>query len=157
MLTISSMLQPPQPHATSSPSSSSIAFFYVALYLLAVAQSFHTPCVEALGADQFAPSDGDPPSAHASRSSYFNWFHFSLSWGYAIATVGMSYVEDNVGWTVGFAACWATMALYLAVFLLGTRTYRAEKPTVSIRSFTESVWSWAGRVFHRSDSTDAER
>nr|CAB3478972.1 unnamed protein product [Digitaria exilis] len=157
MLTITSMLQAPQPHSTSSPSSSMLAFFYVALYLLALAQGFHRPCVEALGADQFVPSDGDQ-SAHASRSSYFNWFHFSISWGYAIATAVLSYVEDNVGWTVGFAACWATMALYLAVFLLGTRTYRAEKP-VGVRSFTETVRSWAARVsiFRRSDTTDAER
>nr|CAB3474935.1 unnamed protein product [Digitaria exilis] len=157
MLTITSMLQAPQPHATSSPSSSMLAFFYVALYLLALAQGFHRPCVEALGADQFVSSDGDQ-SAHASRSSYFNWFHFSISWGYAIATAVLSYVEDNVGWTVGFAACWATMALYLAVFLLGTRTYRAEK-TVGVRSLTETVRSWAASVsiFRRSDGTDAER
>uniref|UniRef100_K3XT79 Major facilitator superfamily (MFS) profile domain-containing protein n=1 Tax=Setaria italica TaxID=4555 RepID=K3XT79_SETIT len=156
MLTISSMLQALQTHAASLPSSSTLAFFYVALYLLALAQGFHRPCVEALGADQFAPSDGDHSAAASSRSSYFNWFHFSISWGYAVATAGLSYVEDNVGWTVGFAACWATMALYLAVFLLGTRTYRAERP-VGVRSFTETVRSWAARVFRRNGATDAER
>ncbi|CAO1942445.1 unnamed protein product [Urochloa humidicola] len=158
MLTISSMLRAPQPHAAGSPSSSTLAFFYVALYLVALAQGFHRPCVEALGADQFAPSDGgDDPSAAASRSSYFNWFHFSISWGYAIAAVALSYVEDNIGWTVGFGACWATMALYLAVFLLGSRTYRAEKPTAGVRSFTETVRSWAAKVLHRKDDTDTER
>ncbi|XP_048567033.1 protein NRT1/ PTR FAMILY 5.16-like [Triticum urartu] len=88
MLTVSSMLQTPQPHpagchSTGStcsplPSASSparLAFFYTAIYLLALAQGFHMPCSEALGADQFDPSVG------ASRSSYFNWFHFSISWG----------------------------------------------------------------------------
>jgi peptide/histidine transporter 3/4 len=155
MLTISSMLQAPQTHSARLPSSSSLAFFYVALYLLALAQGFHRPCVEALGADQFAPSDGSP-SVAASRSSYFNWFHFSISWGYAVATAGLSYVEDNVGWTVGFAACWATMALYLAVFLLGTPTYRAEN-TIGVRSFTKTVRSWAARVFRHNGATDAER
>ncbi|RLN03803.1 uncharacterized protein C2845_PM13G14720 [Panicum miliaceum] len=120
------------------------------------AGSIYWPCVEALGADQFAPGDGGDPGASGSRSSYFNWFHFSVSWGYAIATAGLSYVEDNVGWTAGFGACWATMALYLAVFLLGTRAYRAEKP-VGVRSFTEFVRSWGARVFRRSDATDAER
>lgn len=158
MLTVSSTLQTPQPHAGSSPSPSSarLAFFYIALYLLALAQGFHRPCAEALGADQFATTseaEGDR-SAPASRSSYFNWFHFSISWGYAMATAGLSYVEDNVGWTIGFAACWATMVLYLAVFLLGTPTYRAEKP-VSGRSFTEIAWDWAAaRVLRRTDATD---
>jgi len=95
MLTVSSTLQTPEPHAGSSPSPSSarLALFYIALYLLALAQGFHRPCAEALGADQFATTseaeDGRSAPA-ASRSSYFNWFHFSISWGYAIATAGLS-------------------------------------------------------------------
>ncbi|KAF7031815.1 hypothetical protein CFC21_043085 [Triticum aestivum] len=136
MLTVSSMLQtqqlrPADCHGTTTtcsppPSTSSspaqLGFFYTALYLLALAQGFHKPCSEALGADQFDSSVG------ASRSSYFNWFHFSISWGYAIAATAVTYVEENVGWTVGFAACWAIMVVYLAVFLLGKRTYRIEQP-----------------------------
>ena len=160
MLTASSALQAAQPHSASSPPSTSpahLTFIYVALYLLALAQGFHRPCAEALGADQFALSDGGDPSSPASRSSYFNWFHFSISWGYATSTTALSYVEDNAGWTAGFGACWATMALYLAVFLLGTRAYRAEKP-IGVRSFTESLRLWRARVFRRSDAkTDAER
>ncbi|KAL6616458.1 hypothetical protein ACP70R_038728 [Stipagrostis hirtigluma subsp. patula] len=140
---------------TSTLRSQILAFFSIALYLLALAQGFHMPCVEALGADQFAPSDGDP-SARASHSSYFNWFHFAVSWGYAISTTALSYVEENVGWTVGFGACWAVMVIYLAVFLLGTRTYRAERP-VHGGSLAETVWAWAARIFGRKDATDRER
>uniref|UniRef100_A0A0E0M5H7 Major facilitator superfamily (MFS) profile domain-containing protein n=1 Tax=Oryza punctata TaxID=4537 RepID=A0A0E0M5H7_ORYPU len=128
MLTVSSM-------ATSPSSAGVVAFFYAALYLLALGQGFHTPCTEAFGADQFERDGGvvvddDDDGAggggarRASRSSYFNWYHFSISWGYVISTTLLSYVDENVGWTVGFAASWATMVLYLAVFLLGTGTYR---------------------------------
>ncbi|CAM0883823.1 unnamed protein product [Alopecurus aequalis] len=133
MLTVSSMLQTPLPHPSSchgtttvcSPSTPSpvrLTFFYAALYLLALAQGFHKPCSEAMGADQF------DPTARESRSSYFNWFHFSISWGYAIAATAVTYVQENLGWTVGFAVCWVTMVVYIAVFLLGTGTYRAEQP-----------------------------
>ncbi|PUZ53745.1 LOW QUALITY PROTEIN: hypothetical protein GQ55_5G075000 [Panicum hallii var. hallii] len=122
MLTASSALQAALPHSASSPPSTSpahLTFIYVALYLLALAQGFHRPCAEALGADQFALRDGgDPGSPAASRSSYFNWFHFSISWGYATSTTVLSYVEDNAGWTAGFGACWAMMVLSLAVFVL---------------------------------------
>ena len=156
MLTVSSTLRAPEPRAASSPSIAQLAFFYVALYLLAAARGFHRPCAEALGADQFAPNDGQDPSSRASRSSYFNWFHFSLSCGYSIATTGLSYVEDNVSWTVGFGACWAMMVLYLAVFLLGTPTYRAERPAGDVR-FAETVRAWAARVFRRKDALDTER
>ncbi|CAL4972912.1 unnamed protein product [Urochloa decumbens] len=154
MLTASSMMQT----ASSPPSASPgrLAFFYVALYLLALAQGFYGPCGEAFGADQFAPSDADP-SAPAFRSSYFNWFHFSLSWGYAIATAALSYVQDNAGWPVGFGVCWAAMGLYLVIFLLGTPTYRAKQPA-DVGPFAEAVRAWAARVFRRKDdSTRTER
>jgi peptide/histidine transporter 3/4 len=156
MLTVSSTLRAPEPRAASSPSFAQLAFFYVALYLLAVARGFHRPCAEALGADQFTPSDGEDPSSRASRSSYFNWFHFSLSCGYGLATTGLTYVEDNVSWTVGFGACWAMMVLYLAVFLLGTPTYRAERHVGDVR-FVEAVRAWAARVFRRKDAAGTER
>nr|CAB3474937.1 unnamed protein product [Digitaria exilis] len=150
MLTISA--------AASSPSSAHLPFFYVALYLLAVARAFHRPCAEALGADQFAPaSDGEDPSSLASRSSYFNWYQFYSSCAYGIATAGLSYVEDNVSWTIGFGACWAMMVLYLAVFLLGTPMYRAERPFHDIR-FAETVQAWAARMFRRpKNAGDTER
>ncbi|CAO2195409.1 unnamed protein product [Urochloa humidicola] len=159
MLTLSSTPRAPEPNAASTPSLAQLAFFYVALYLLAAARGFHRPCAQALGADQFAtPSDGgEDPGSLASRSSYFNWFHFAVSCGYGVATAGLSYVEDNVSWTAGFSACWATMVLYLAVFLLGTPTYRAERPVDGSR-LAETVQAWAARVFHcRKDAGDTER
>ncbi|CAO1944254.1 unnamed protein product [Urochloa humidicola] len=162
MLTVTSALQTPKPHpASSAPSTTSpahLTFIYAALYLLALAQGFHRPCAEALGADQFALTDGDgdgDPSSRASRSSYFNWFHFSISWGYATSTTALSYLEDNAGWTAGFAACWAAMALSLAVFLLGARTYRAEQPVDGSR-LVETVRAWAASVFRRKDDTGTE-
>nr|CAB3474934.1 unnamed protein product [Digitaria exilis] len=148
MLTASSMLQ-----TASSPPPAQLAFFYVALYLLALAQGFYAPCGEAFGADQFAPSDGGDPRF---RSSYFNWFHFSISWGYAIASAGLSYLQDNAGWTIGFGACWAAMVLCLAVFLLGTPTYRAKQPADG-GPFAETVRAWSARVFRRKDTTTTER
>ncbi|CAL4953482.1 unnamed protein product [Urochloa decumbens] len=157
MLTVSSTVRVPEPNAASSQSFAQLAFFYVALYLLAAARGFHRPCAEALGADQFAtPSDSEDPSSRASKSSYFNWFHFAMSCGYGIATAGLSYVEDNVSWIVGFAACWATMMLYLAVFLLGTPTYRVERPVDGSR-FAETVRAWAAKVFRRKEAADTER
>jgi peptide/histidine transporter 3/4 len=154
MLTASSMLQTASSPPSASPAR--LTFFYVALYLLAVAQGFYGPCGEAFGADQLAPSDGDDPSTPAFRSSYFNWFHFSISWGYAIASAGLSYVQDNAGWTVGFGACWAAMALCLAVFLLGTPAYRAKQPADG-GPFAETVRAWVASVFRRKDGATGIR
>uniref|UniRef100_A0A0E0CAX5 Major facilitator superfamily (MFS) profile domain-containing protein n=1 Tax=Oryza meridionalis TaxID=40149 RepID=A0A0E0CAX5_9ORYZ len=142
------------------------AFFYGALYLLALAQGFHQPCSEACGADQFAAASDDAdadPAANASRSSYFNWFHFSISCGYTVAITVLSYVEDNVGWTAGFAACLATMAVYLAVFLLGTGTYRVERPVDGAplarlaKTSAAAARAWTRKVFSRKDAICTER
>ncbi|XP_066166297.1 protein NRT1/ PTR FAMILY 5.10-like isoform X2 [Oryza sativa Japonica Group] len=148
---------PPPP----SPSLGRLVFFHAALYLLALAQGFHNPCSEAFGADQFTPPSD--PGARASRSSYFNWYNFSSSCGYAISNTAMSYVEDNVSWTVGFAACLATTAVYLPVFLLGTAAYRAEQPidgallALLAKKSLSATRVWTARVFPRKDAICTER
>jgi peptide/histidine transporter 3/4 len=104
-----------------SPSGLQMASFYTSLYMVGLAQGGHKPCVQAFGADQFDQSD---PSEAASRSSFFNWWYFSISAGTAIMLVFLSYVQDNIGWALSFGILCAMMAFSLVVFLLGTHTYR---------------------------------
>ncbi|KAG8054590.1 hypothetical protein GUJ93_ZPchr0001g32838 [Zizania palustris] len=168
MLTFSSIVPPFHLHKPapcedvaaicSSPASSGrVASFYVGLYLLAIAEGFYKPCSEALGADQFTDST---PGGLASRSSFFNWLHFSMSWGYAISAAGMSYLQENVGWSVGYGACWGVMLVSLFVFLLGTGTYRLEQPRRDVAllagTFRETAKASTAGMFRRWDATDTE-
>uniref|UniRef100_A0A0D9WBJ7 Major facilitator superfamily (MFS) profile domain-containing protein n=1 Tax=Leersia perrieri TaxID=77586 RepID=A0A0D9WBJ7_9ORYZ len=103
------------------PPVAQVAFFYVSLYLIALAQGFDKPCGLAFAAEQF---DADHPKERASRSSLFNWWYFCLATGISVSIAVVSYVQENVGWGVGFAIPFAVILSALVLFLLGTPTYR---------------------------------
>ncbi|KAJ3677983.1 hypothetical protein LUZ60_001786 [Juncus effusus] len=131
MLSLSAMLPflKPSDCSSSNPNSSStcvpsafqLAFFFVSLYLVAIAQGFDKPCSLAFGADQF---DQDDLIECASRSSFFNWWYFAMSMGITISVLVLSYIQDNVGWGLGFGMPCIIMILALILFLIGTKTYR---------------------------------
>ncbi|KAL6840133.1 hypothetical protein ACP4OV_029943 [Aristida adscensionis] len=98
-----------------------VAVFYVALYLVALGEGAHKPCAQAFAADQFDERD---PKESAARSSFFNWWYFGMCAGTAVTTMVSSYVQDNVGWGLGFGIPCIVIAVSLAVFLLGSRSYR---------------------------------
>ncbi|TVU36369.1 hypothetical protein EJB05_18301, partial [Eragrostis curvula] len=98
-----------------------VAIFYVALYLVALGEGAHKPCAQAFAADQFDEQD---PKESVARSSFFNWWYFGMCAGTAVTTMVSSYVQDNVGWGLGFGIPCIVIAVSLVVFLLGSRSYR---------------------------------
>ena len=131
---------------TCSPSEFQVIFFIFALYLIAVAQGGHKPCVQAFGADQF---DGRDPKESKAKSSFFNWL-FSASCGaITVALVILTYIQDNLSWGLGFGIPCFIMCFALILFLLGTTTYRFQvnsaemSPFVSIgRVFLKAARNW---------------
>ncbi|XP_028799188.1 protein NRT1/ PTR FAMILY 5.10-like isoform X1 [Neltuma alba] len=108
--------------ANSSPCSElQVILFFFSLYLVALAQGGHKPCVQAFGADQF---DREHPEERKARSSFFNWWYFTFSAGLLVTIAILNYIQDNIGWVFGFGIPCIAMVIALVVFSCGTSNYR---------------------------------
>ncbi|CAH8306713.1 unnamed protein product [Eruca vesicaria subsp. sativa] len=123
LLTLSAMIPSECKVASSScsPPRFQVITFFGALYLVALAQGGHKPCVQAFGADQFDEKDPDECKA---KSSFFNWWYFGMCFGTLVTLWVLNYIQDNLSWALGFGIPCVAMVLALVVFLLGTNTYR---------------------------------
>ncbi|KAH9618616.1 hypothetical protein KSS87_004190 [Heliosperma pusillum] len=101
------------------------AVFFVGLYLMALGAGGIKPCVPSFGADQFDDTD---PTERVEKGSYFNWLFFSISTGSLLASTLIVWIQENVGWSIGFMIPALFMGIGLASFFSGTRIYRFQKP-----------------------------
>ncbi|KAG8088037.1 hypothetical protein GUJ93_ZPchr0010g8927 [Zizania palustris] len=98
--------------------------FYTGLYLVALGSGGIKPCISTLGADQF---DSVDPVERVTKASFFNWYYFLINMGSLLSATVIVWVEENVGWGVGFAIPTLCMVLGLAMFVAGRRVYRYKK------------------------------
>ncbi|KAL9241729.1 hypothetical protein vseg_015804 [Gypsophila vaccaria] len=101
------------------------ALLFGGLYLIAVGTGGIKPCVSPLGADQFDDTD---PYETVKKGSFFNWFYFSLSIGSLVASTFIVWIQENVGWGLGFGIPALFMGIAAVSFLSGTRMYRFRRP-----------------------------
>ncbi|KAG5138961.1 hypothetical protein AAZX31_12G001600 [Glycine max] len=146
LLTLSAMLPSPigsecqvgNEFKSCSPQSQ-IVLFFISLYLVAIGQGGHKPCVQAFGADQF---DEKHPKEYKDRSSFFNWWYFTMCAGCMATLSILNYIQDNLSWVLGFGIPCVAMIIALLVFMLGTVTYR-----FNIQQRGKSPFLRIGRVF----------
>ncbi|GAB2272451.1 hypothetical protein Dimus_007277 [Dionaea muscipula] len=108
-------------HATTGQ----VAACFAALYLVAVGTGGIKPCVSSFGADQFDETDEKEGKR---KSSFFNWFYFSINVGALIAASVLVYIQTHVGWDWGFGIPAVAMAFAVVSFFCGSRMYRFQKP-----------------------------
>ena len=105
-----------------------LAVFYGALYTLALGTGGTKPNISTIGADQF---DEFEPKEKTHKLSFFNWWMFSIFFGTLFANTILVYIQDNVGWSLGYGLPTAGLAVSILIFLAGTPYYRHKVPTGS--------------------------
>ncbi|XP_010555577.1 PREDICTED: protein NRT1/ PTR FAMILY 5.4 [Tarenaya hassleriana] len=102
--------------------------FFMALYVLAVGQGGHKPCIMTFAADQFGEENADQKME---KYSFFNWFYLAIVAGSSIAVLGLVFIQDRVSWAAGFGVVAGTVAVALILFLIGIPKYRKQLPVGS--------------------------
>ncbi|RWR92113.1 protein NRT1/ PTR FAMILY 8.1-like protein [Cinnamomum micranthum f. kanehirae] len=118
-------LKPPCHKGVCHPNQGQSAVLFVALYLIALGTGGIKPCVSSFGADQFDEND---LLEKKRKSSFFNWFYFSINIGALIASSVLVWIQTNVGWSWGFGIPAVFMAIAVVSFFSGTPLYRHQKP-----------------------------
>ncbi|KAF6260843.1 POT family-domain-containing protein [Scenedesmus sp. NREL 46B-D3] len=99
------------------------AVFWVFMYLTALGSGGIKPCVSSFGGDQFRESSA---RERGWRSSFFNWFYFSINIGDAAADVCLQVastvvvgVQESKGYGVGFGIPTIAFGVAIAMFVTG--------------------------------------
>lgn len=95
--------------------------------------------LQAFGAHQFDPKH---PHENKARSSFFNWCYFTFSAALLLTIPILTFIQDNVGWVLGFGIPCIVMLLSLLLFSFGTWTYR-----FTIQNNQNTPFFRIGRVF----------
>ncbi|XP_022979365.1 protein NRT1/ PTR FAMILY 5.2-like [Cucurbita maxima] len=121
-----------------------LAVFFTALYTLALGTGGTKPNISTIGADQF---DDFHPEEKAQKLSFFNWWMFSIFFGTLFATTTLVYIQDNVGWSLGYGIPTVGLAIAILIFAAGTPLYRHKLPTGSpfirmAKVIFATAWNW---------------
>ena len=126
-------LKPPPCHAMDvakceKASTLQLTVFYGALYILAVGTGGTKANISTIAANQFDDFD-HKEKAH--KLSFFNWWTFFILLGALFAFTVLVYIQDNVGWTLGYGLPTLVFAISIIIFLAGTPFYRHKLPSGS--------------------------
>ncbi|PKA65860.1 putative peptide/nitrate transporter [Apostasia shenzhenica] len=103
---------------------------FLPLYLISIGQSGYNPSLQAFGAEQLEVEDDlinfvkEEDHEAKQKSFFFQWWYFGICAGSLLGNSVMSYVQDNIGWGLGFSIPAAAMAVSVACFSASSRLYR---------------------------------
>ncbi|KAK1266061.1 putative peptide transporter [Acorus gramineus] len=108
---------PSKIQACEGPKSRQIALLFSAFALMSIGAGGIRPCSLAFGADQL------DPKRERLLQSFFNWYYASVGVSIMVAVTVIVYMQDSLGWKVGFGVPTLLMLISAVLFLLGSSLY----------------------------------
>lgn len=147
-----------------SPTAAQLTLLTSAFVFISVGAGGVRPCSLAFGADQLDRRDN--PKNERVLESFFGWYYASAAISVLIALTGIVYIQDHLGWRVGFGVPAILMLLSTLVFFLASPLYLRQKPSKSLligivqvivvayknRNLTFPVPSSSASYHHKRDS-----
>jgi len=127
-------LQPPPcdrfTETCSSATAGQMAILFFSFGLISIGAGCIRPCSNAFGADQL--DNEENPNNESVLQSFFNWYYAATGLSTIIAFTVIVYIQDNLGWKVGFAVPAILMFLSALMFLVGSSQYIKVKASSSL-------------------------
>lgn len=98
-----------------------LGFFFGSLYIIALGAGGTKPNISTFGADQFDELNSDERQL---KAPFFNWWMFSSFLGGLLATMCLVYIQENLGWGMGYAIPTVGLLVSLLIFFAGIPCYR---------------------------------
>ncbi|KAF3496216.1 hypothetical protein DY000_02056170 [Brassica cretica] len=102
--------------------------FFMALYVMAVGEGGHKPCVMTFAADQFGEASAEEK---ATKTSFFNYWYLSIVLGSSIAVLALIFIQERVSWLAGFSVIAGSVGIAVLIFLIGIPRYQKQVPVGS--------------------------
>jgi len=96
--------------------------------MFAIGEGCMRACIPSLGGDQFSNSD---PKKSQFQSVFLTRLKFANSLGAIIGLAFLVWIENNLGWNIGFMMCALIVLVGLLVAASGYPLYHMQKPSGS--------------------------
>ncbi|XP_062089188.1 protein NRT1/ PTR FAMILY 1.2-like [Humulus lupulus] len=113
-----------------APTSGQTTFLALSFSLISIGAGGIRPCSLAFGADQVDKRDN--PKNKRVLESFFSWYYASTAVSVIIALTGIVYIQDKLGWRLGFGVPAILMFLATVLFFLASSLYVKQKASKSL-------------------------
>ncbi|PON88402.1 Proton-dependent oligopeptide transporter [Trema orientale] len=113
-----------------SPTAGQTTLLVLSFSLISIGAGGIRPCSLAFGADQ-VDKRGDPKNERV-LERFFNWYYASAAVSVIIALTGIVYIQDHLGWRLGFGVPAILMFFATILFFLASSLYVKQKASKSL-------------------------